>query len=116
MLDAVPKNAEIIVESADSAVIMLFDSLLGSNIHAENVVNGQPMGIVKVSYEDQSDFLLLTQPAKKSIKVFGNDYRGIEAVDNQRKSPEKIYDNPDFITNIPMAGLCSTYYLRAATW
>ena len=96
LLDAVPLNAEIVVESADSAVIMLFDSLLGSNIHAENVVNGQPMGIVKVSYEDQSDFLLLTQPAKKSIKVFGNDYRGIEAVDNQRKSTEKIYDDPDF--------------------
>ena len=96
LLDAVPKNAEIIVESADSSVIMLFDSLLGSHVYAENVVNGHSMAIVKVPYDDQSDFLLLTQPAKKGVKAFGNDYRGIEAVDHQRKSSEKIYDDPDF--------------------
>ena len=97
LLDAVPLDAEIVVESADSALIMLFDSLLGSNIHPENVVNGMPMGIVKVSYEDQCDFLLLTQPARKKVKALGNDYRGIEAVDHQLKSPEKIYTNPDFV-------------------
>ena len=96
LLDVVPPNAEIIVESADSAVIMLFDSLLGSHIHPENVVNGIPMGIVKLSCEDQNDFLLLTQPPKKGVMVFGNNYRGIEAVDNQRKNPKKIYTDPDF--------------------
>ena len=96
LLDAVPKNAELIVESADSAVIMLFDSILESHIHAENVFNGQSMAIVKMSFDDQSDFLLLTQPAKKGVKTYGNDFRGIEAVDNQRKSQEKIYSDPDF--------------------
>ena len=30
------------------------------------------------------------------MKTYGNDFRGIEAVDNQRKSQEKIYSDPDF--------------------
>jgi hypothetical protein len=96
LLDAVPLNAEIVMESADSTVIMRFDSLLGSNIHAENVVNGIPMAIVKMPCGDQSDFLLLTQPNKKDIKVLGYDYKGVEAVNNQLKNPEKIYSDTDF--------------------
>ncbi len=96
LLDVVPAEAELIVESSDSTLIMWFDSLLGANVHVENVVNGMPMALVKLSYEDKSDFLLLTQPNKKGVKAFGNDYRGIEAVDQQRKNPEKIYSHPDF--------------------
>ena len=79
LLDAVPKNAEIIVESADSALIMLFDSLLGSNIHSENVVNGQPMAIVQVPSENRKDFLFLVKPDKKALQE------------------QKIYDDPDFV-------------------
>ena len=78
LLDGVPCNAEMIVESADSTVIMLFDSLLNSHIDREMVVNGQPMAIVVVPKEEQKDFLLLKKPAR-------ND-----------QQTEKIYNNPDF--------------------
>lgn len=78
LLDTVPNNAEIIVESADSAVIMLFDSLLSAHINVEMVADGQPMAIVGVPKEDQKEFQLLTKFSKKDIQ------------------DEKIYDNPDF--------------------
>ena len=68
LLDAVPKNAEIIVESADSAVIMMFDSLMGSHVCHEMVVDGQPMvyainigqdeGFVLVSGSDLGDGII----------------------------------------------------------
>ena len=78
LLDVVPKNAEIIVESADSAVIMLFDSLLTANVNVAEVTDGQPMAIVRVPVEDQKEFRLLTKPSKKDVQT------------------EKIYDDPDF--------------------
>ena len=79
LLDAVPKNAEIILESSDSTVIMMFDSLLGSHIDKGMVTNGQPMAIVGVPTGDQKEFMLLTRPSKNDIQT------------------EKIYDNPDFM-------------------
>lgn len=96
LLDAVPLNAEIIVESTDSAVIMMFDSLLSSHIHSEYVANGMPMAIVKMPLDEQNDFLLLTQPNKKDVKIYGYDYKGIEAVSNQQRNQNKIYDDADF--------------------
>ena len=48
MLDAVPLDAEIIVESADSAVIMLFDSLLNAHIDKAMVVNGKIASVGRV--------------------------------------------------------------------
>ena len=96
LLDAVPLNAEIIVESADSAVIMMFDSLLSSHIHSEYVANGMPMAIVKMPLDEQSDFLLLTQHNKKGVEIYGYDYKGIEAVSDQQKNQNKIYDDADF--------------------
>ena len=78
LLDAVPVDAEIVVESADSAVIMLFDSLLSAKINAAEVVDGQPMAIVGLPTEDQKEFRLLTKPSKKDIQ------------------DEKLYDDPDF--------------------
>ena len=78
LLDAVPLDAQIIVESADSAVIMMFDSLLGSHICTENLVDGKPMAIVKRLSEDQEEFLFLSKPSKKDIQK------------------QKIYEDPDF--------------------
>lgn len=79
LLDAVPKNAEIILESADSAVIMMFDSLMGSHVCQEKVVDGQPMAIVKMPENVDERFLLITKPSKNDIQA------------------EKINDNPDFV-------------------
>lgn len=79
LLDVVPKNAEIILESSDSAVIMMFDSLLGSHIDKGMVTSGQPMAIVGVPTGNQKEFMLLTRPSKNDIQT------------------EKIYDNPDFM-------------------
>ena len=79
LLDAVPKNAEIIVESADSAVIMMFDSLMGSHVCHEMVVDGQPMAIVKVPENEEDRFLFITKPSKNDIQT------------------ERINDNPDFV-------------------
>lgn len=76
VLDAVPMDAEVIVESADSAVIMLFDSLMGSQINKALVHDGQPMALVKRS---QEDYLLLGNPSRKDVQE------------------QKIYDNPDFV-------------------
>ena len=79
LLDVVPKNAEIIVESSDSATIMLFDSLLSAHIDGEMVAEGQPMAIVCVPKEDQKEFAFLSRLSKKDIQT------------------EKIYDDPDFV-------------------
>ena len=78
LLDAVPLEAEIIVESADSAVIMMFDSLLGSHVDQQMVKNGKPMAIVMAPVEDRKEFMLLTKPNKKDDQV------------------PKIYDDADF--------------------
>lgn len=78
ILDTVPKNAEIIVESADSAVIMLFDSLLAAHVDIAEITDGQPMAIVMLPNEEGKAFSLLKQPSKKDIQT------------------EKIYDDPDF--------------------
>ena len=78
MLDAVPLDAEIIVESADSALIMMFDSLLGSHVSTERMVNGKPMAIVMVPKDDQKEFVLLTNPSRKDFQE------------------EKIYDDANF--------------------
>lgn len=78
LLDAVPLEAEIIVESADSAVIMLFDSLLGSHVDQQIIENGKPMAIVMAPVEDRKEFMLVTRPNKRDDQA------------------PKIYDDPDF--------------------
>jgi len=75
LLDAVPANAEIIVESSDSAIIVMFDSLLNARIDRAMVNNGQPMAIVQSPDES---FYLLTNPTRKDVQE------------------QKIYDDPDF--------------------
>ena len=75
LLDVVPHNAEVIVESADSTVIMLFDSLLDAHVDKPQVGNGKPMAIVKTPEEG---FSLLSKPSKKDTQE------------------QKIYDDPDF--------------------
>lgn len=79
LLDAVPLNADVIVESADSAIIMMFDSILSAHIQTEKVKNGCPMALVRLPGEEQNDFLLLTKPV---------------AADKHAK---KIYDDADFM-------------------
>ena len=78
LLDAVPLNADVIVESSDSAVIMMFDSILSAQIQTEKVKNGNPMVLARVPRDEQQEFLLLTKPVKTD------------------KHAEKIYDDPDF--------------------
>ena len=78
LLDAVPLNVDVIVESADSAVIMMFDSILSAHIQAEEVKNGSPMVLARVPGEEQHEFILLTKPSKKDIQT------------------EKIYDDANF--------------------
>ena len=78
LLDAVPLNADVIVESSDSAVIMMFDSILSAHIQVEQVKNGSPMVLARVPGAEQNEFLLLTKPVKTE------------------KHAEKIYDDPDF--------------------
>lgn len=78
LLDAVPLNADVIVESSDSAVIMMFDSILSAQIQTEKVKNGNPMVLARVPRDEQKEFLLLTRPVKTD------------------KHAEKIYDDPDF--------------------
>lgn len=75
LLDVVPPDAEMIVETADSAVIMMFDSLLSLHIDRQMVRNGQPMALVQMP-DDR--FQLLTNPSKKDVQE------------------QKIYDDPDF--------------------
>jgi hypothetical protein len=88
LLDAVPLNAEIIAESADSAVIMMFDSLLLSHINAEMVSNGIPMAIVAVPLNEHNEFVLLTKPSKK-IKAYGDNDSLVEVFVNQQKNQRK---------------------------
>lgn len=95
LLDAVPLNAEIIAESADSAVIMMFDSLLSSHINAEMVSNGIPMAIVAVPLNEHNEFVLLTKPSKK-IKAYSDNDSLVEVFVNQQKKPEKINTDADF--------------------
>ena len=78
LLDAVPLNADVIVESSDSAVIMMFDSILSAHIQAEEVKNGNPMVLARVPGEEQNEFLLLTKPGSSD------------------KHAAKIYDDADF--------------------
>lgn len=78
LLDVVPKNAEIIVESADSAVVRLFDSLLTAQVNVEEITDGKPMALVMVPNEEGKEYALLKNPSKKDVQA------------------EKIYDDPDF--------------------
>ncbi len=78
LLDVVPLNADVIVESSDSTVIMMFDSILSAHVQKENVKNGSPMVLVRVPENGQHEFLLLTKPVKAD------------------KHAEKIYDDADF--------------------
>ena len=78
MLDVVPHDAEIVLESSDSALIVMFDSLMGSHINQEQVVDGLPMAIVKVSDNEEKRFLLIAKPTRNDIQE------------------KKIYDDPDF--------------------
>ena len=75
LFDVVPMNAEVIVESADSAVIAMFDTLMGAHINKELIKNGQQMAIVKMPEEK---YQLLAKPSKNDIQ------------------DQKIYDDPDF--------------------
>lgn len=79
ILDAVPKNAEMIVESSDSTLIALFDSLLNAHVNLAETTDGKPMALVMVpNEENQEEYMLLKQPSKKDVQA------------------EKIYDDPDF--------------------
>jgi len=96
LLDAVPCDAELVLESADSSTIMLFDSLLEAHINANEVVNGRPMAIVKMPVGDRSGFVLLSKPSPKKIAVWGENDTLVEAVNAQLKSHSKMADNADF--------------------
>ena len=78
LLDVVPPDAEMVVESADSAVIMLFDTLLGAHVCTENIIDGEPMAIVEMPSEGTNEFLFISKPTKKDIQ------------------DHKIYEDPDF--------------------
>ena len=95
MLDVVPLDAEIIVETSDSAVLMLFDSLLGSQVDRARVVNGQPMALVKVP----DAFLLLTKPNRSDIQeVKLNDDPGFARLQKtlgQNVKAHVYYKHPD---------------------
>ena len=101
MLDAVPLDAEIIVESADSAVIMLFDSLLNAHVDKVMVVDGKPMALVKAPVGDQMEFMLLDKLPRADKKA------------------AKIYDDPDFARLQKTLGQnvkAHLYYRHPAGW
>ena len=101
MLDAVPLDAEIIVESADSAVIMLFDSLLNAHVDKAMVVDGKPMALVKAPVGDQMEFMLLDKLPRSDKKA------------------EKIYDDLDFARLQKTLGQnvkAHLYYRHPAGW
>ena len=75
LLDAVPADADLIIESTDAAVIIMFDSLFGTHIDKSKVENGRPMAIVSVPYEGCS---FLTNPSSKDVR------------------DRKVYDDPGF--------------------
>lgn len=65
LIDTVPNNADLIVESTDSTVMMLFDSLLSAHIDATGVADGTPMALVRVP---QDSFMLVANPSKKDLQ------------------------------------------------
>ena len=96
LLDAVPANAELVVESSDPATIMLFDSILGAHINAAEVVDGMPMAIVKLPVRDSAEFVLLTKPSSKKIAVFGTNDSIVKVVNAQLKNTSKITSDAGF--------------------
>lgn len=99
LLDAVPLESEIIVESADSAVIMMFDSLLGSHVDRQRIENGKPMAIVMAPVEDRMDFMLVTRPAKKddqAPKIYDNaDFQRLQKTLGQNVKAHVYYKHPN---------------------
>lgn len=99
LLDAVPLDAEIIVESADSAVIMMFDSLLGSHVDRQRIENGKPMAIVMAPVEDRMEFMLVTRPAKKddqAPKIYDNaDFQRLQKTLGQNVKAHVYYKHPN---------------------
>ncbi len=99
LLDAVPLDAEIIVESADSAVIMMFDSLLGSHIDQQMIENGKPMAIVMAPMEDRKEFMLVKRPNKKddqAPKIYDDaDFQRLQKTLGQNVKAHVYYKHPN---------------------
>jgi hypothetical protein len=99
LLDAVPLEAEIIVESADSAVIMMFDSLLGSHVDQQMIENGKPMAIVMAPVEDRKEFVLVKRPNKKddqAPKIYDDaDFQRLQKTLGQNVKAHVYYKHPN---------------------
>ena len=99
LLDAVPLEAEIIVESADSAVIMMFDSLLGSHVDQQMIENGKPMAIVMAPVEDRKEFMLVKRPNKKddqAPKIYDDaDFQRLQKTLGQNVKAHVYYKHPN---------------------
>lgn len=98
LIDTVPKNADLIVESSDSTLIMLFDSLLSAHVDTFGVADGTPMALVRVP---QDSFLLVSHPTKKDLQE------------------EKLSDDPGFARLQGTLGQnvrAHVYYRHANGW
>ena len=96
MFDAVPLNTELLVESSDTTTLLLFDSLLFSNIRPPRCSEQGLMALVSIPFEDKNDYVWLEQPEKGGVRVMSGSIRSVEAVEAQQKRTEKIHANEDF--------------------
>ena len=122
LLDAVPADASVIVESSDSAVIMLFDSLLDAHVEVAKVKNGVPMALVKRQEDGQDEFLLLAKPSWKDIqerKIHDDaDFQRLQKTLGQNVKAHLYYKHPNgwvMLDVLPDAkGLVMSGYALAA--
>ena len=96
LLDAVPLNAELIVESSDSTILLLFDSLLLADIRPPQCPTHSAMALVSLPSDDKNDYVWLEQPEKGGARALSGSIGSVEMVDRQLKNPSKIQDDADF--------------------
>lgn len=96
LLDAVPLNSELVLETSDSAVVVLFDTLLDAKVNREGIVDGLPMAMVCVPVEGHGEFVLIVKPPKGRMKVYGENTVAVEAVNEQIRNSNKIIEDVGF--------------------
>lgn len=96
MLDAVPLDAELIVESTDSTILLLFDSLLFSDIRPPRCPEHSSMTLVSLPSDDKNEYVWLEKPEKGGARALSGSIHSVEAVEHQLRNPNKIQDNADF--------------------
>ena len=96
LFDAVPLNAELILETSDSAVMVMFDTLLYAHVNKEGVAEGSPMALVCVPVDGHDEFVLIVKPPKGRMKVYGENTVAVEAVNEQIRNAKKLTEDDGF--------------------